>query len=288
MILLKHAFDLERYVDRERKNQKTIGFVPTMGALHAGHLSLLKICNRQTDISICSIFVNPTQFNDESDFKKYPVTIANDILKLEEEECNLLFYPDVQEVYPSGTKNQFTYDLGELDQLLEGEHRPGHFQGVCQVVHRLLAIVKPDKLFLGQKDYQQCLVIKKLVEQLSKPISVVIAETLREPSGLAMSSRNMRLNEEEKTIAAHIYKCLKYIKHHYKKDDFNALLNHSKNYLLNSGFTKVDYVAIANAKTLEPVNELNNKIPLVALIAAYVSEVRLIDNMMLNTESINS
>ncbi|HEX8334495.1 MAG TPA: pantoate--beta-alanine ligase [Segetibacter sp.] len=282
MILFKHAFDLEKYVEKQRKHGKEIGFVPTMGALHAGHVSLLEICNKQTDISICSIFVNPTQFNDPLDFQKYPVTIADDILNLEAAKCEVLFLPSIKEIYPGGTKNETIYDLGYLESILEGEYRSGHFQGVSQVVHRLLSIVKPDKLFLGQKDFQQCLVIKKLVHQLQLPVEVVIADTLREPSGLGMSSRNMRLSEDDRRLATSIFECLNKIKNHYQSIPFKTLIESSKQHLLNDGFSKVDYVAIANAETLQLVDEYDPGIVLVALIAAFVGDVRLIDSMVLN------
>jgi pantoate--beta-alanine ligase len=290
MILFKHAFDLEKYIAKQRENGRQIGFVPTMGALHAGHVSLLEICNRQTDISICSIFVNPTQFTDPLDFKKYPVTIAEDIVKLEAVKCKVLFLPSVEEMYPGGTKNDTIYALGYLETILEGEYRPGHFQGVSQVVHRLLNVVKPDKLFLGQKDFQQCLVIKKLVHQLQVPVSVVVAETLREPSGLAMSSRNMRLSEDDRKSATAIYECLSHIKKHYQSIPFQKLISRSKAQLLNSGFSRIDYVAIADAETLQLVDEFDPNIKLVALIAAYIGDVRLIDNLVLNSaiENISS
>jgi pantoate--beta-alanine ligase len=282
MILYKKAIDLENYVERERKSGKSIGFVPTMGALHAGHVSLLEICNKQSDISICSIFVNPTQFNDAKDFEKYPITIAEDILKLEEAKCKVLFLPSVEEMYPKGTKNVADYNLGSLQFVLEGKYRPGHFQGVSQVVHRLLNIVKPDTLFLGQKDFQQCLVIKNLIQQLQMPVSTFIAETMREPSGLAMSSRNMRLSEEERKKAAFIYECLQTIQKEYTATDLQALIESATQQLMRNGFTKVDYVAIANAETLEPIGTYNPNIPMVALIAAFIGEVRLIDNLVLN------
>jgi pantoate--beta-alanine ligase len=194
----------------------------------------------------------------------------------------VLFLPSVEEMYPKGTKAAANYDLGDLEFVLEGEYRPGHFQGVSQVVNRLLDIVKPDILFLGQKDFQQCLVIKKLLEQLQMPVSLNIAETMREPSGLAMSSRNMRLSEEERKKAAAIYECLVNIQKEYTTTDLQELITSSKKHLLNSGFTKVDYVAIANADTLELTATPKPQIAIVALIAAYLGEVRLIDNMILN------
>ncbi len=264
--------------------QKTCGFVPTMGALHEGHLSLIELSKQQSDITICSIFVNPTQFNDAKDFEKYPITIENDILILEKSGCDILFLPNVQEIYPTGTSNAKHYDLGFLETVLEGSFRSGHFQGVCQVVERLLDIVEPNKLYLGQKDYQQCMVITKLVELmgLKEKIQVIIGETLREQSGLAMSSRNKRLNNEELEKATAIYKALVYIKQHASSAPINHLKQESTFQLTAAGFEKIDYIEIVNAQTLEPILEWDESIKSVALIAAFLNGVRLIDNLILN------
>ena len=161
-----------------------------------------------------SIFINPTQFNDPTDFKKYPVTLEKDIVMLEAAGCDILFLPSVEEIYPDGTTTTMHYDLGYLETILEGHYRPGHFQGVCMVVHRLLDIVKPDNLYIGQKDYQQCMVIKRLIELIGMKdlIQVNISPTLREPDGLAMSSRNMRLSDEERKNAVNIYQTLHFVK----------------------------------------------------------------------------
>lgn len=283
MILVKRTLDLENYLDSFRKDGGSVGFIPTMGALHGGHMSLLNLCNKQADITVCSIFVNPTQFTDYSDFLKYPVTIEADIFELEQAGCDILFLPSVEEIYPTGTRISKVFELGELDHFLEGKYRPGHFQGVCQVVERLLEIVKPDMLFLGQKDYQQCMVINKLIETTGMPVSVVIVETIREPTGLAMSSRNMRLNQSEKKIAAGIYACLIEIKNDFQVKSFPVLLNEVKEKLVNSGFSRVEYVAITNAGTFEIIDKFEKGKPAMALIAAYVGDVRLIDNMVLTT-----
>lgn len=282
MILLKQAATLASYLQHFRRKKNTVGFVPTMGALHQGHLSLIEKSKSICDLTVCSIFVNPTQFNDATDFEKYPVTVSSDILLLERMACNVLFLPSVQEIYPHGTVPQQQYDLGALESLLEGSFRPRHFQGVCQVVHRLLDIVQPDKLFLGRKDYQQCMVLKRLIESTALPVDIVIANTYREPTGLAMSSRNLRLNEKQKKCAVGISKMLQYIKAHYTTVPFPDLENYAKHYLLQSGFNKVDYVSIADADTLQPPSTEIQSPKLVALIAAFIGDVRLIDNMLLN------
>ena len=281
MIIYKEAATLKKKLSETRQAEKTLGFVPTMGALHDGHISLIKASLKKCDITICSIFVNPTQFNDPRDFEKYPQNIANDILLLENTGCDILFLPAVAEIYPFGLKPERHYDLGDLEYILEGKYRPGHFQGVCQVVHRLLDIVEPHNLFMGQKDYQQCMVIKRLFTIINLNTKLDIVNTVREKTGLAMSSRNLRLSEEERKNACGIFEMLMYIKTNYTSVPPKELEKYARGYLLNSGFHKVDYIAIAEADTLQPVTDISNGTRLVALVAAFIGEVRLIDNMVL-------
>jgi pantoate--beta-alanine ligase len=281
MILFKTITQLADCIAEKKKDGNTIGFVPTMGALHNGHISLITNSKQDNNITVCCIFVNPTQFNQAKDFEKYPVTIEKDIDMLEKNGCDILFLPSVQEIYPAGLTQQPHYDLGYLETLLEGKYRPGHFQGVCQVVHRLLDIVRPHNLYLGQKDYQQCMVIKKLIELTHLKTSVIICTTLREHDGLAMSSRNMRLNEQERKMAVKISEALSFIKKEIKPGYINDLKERAVQYLAAENF-KVDYVEIANAGNLSIVETWDGKQKLVALAAAYLNEVRLIDNMLLN------
>lgn len=288
MILFKKALDLQQWIKTQRglSNNKTdnqIGFVPTMGALHQGHISLIQQSKTENGITICSIFVNPTQFNDPKDFEKYPVTIEKDIEMLEAAGCDVLFLPSVSEIYPEGTATAKHYELGFLETLLDGKFRPGHFQGVCRVVERLLQIVKPDQLYLGQKDYQQCMVITKLVELMGwhNQLSIRICPTLREADGLAMSSRNMRLNVEERKKAVAIYQGLQFIKENIKPGTLHSLQEKVIENLKAAGF-QPDYVCIADAANLKPVENWDGEQKLVALIAAFLNEVRLIDNMVLN------
>ena len=283
MILFKKTTDLSKWVDAQRKKDNLLGFVPTMGALHVGHISLIDASKKKDTITISSIFVNPTQFNDPKDFKKYPVTLEKDISMLEQAGCDVLFLPSVEEMYPDGFNPKMHYDLGFLETVLEGKFRPGHFQGVCMVVHRLLEIVNPDHLYLGQKDYQQCMVIKKLMEinDLKDKVDIIICPTLREADGLAMSSRNTRLNEVERKNAITIFKCLSMIKENDEHETPVALKKKAQLLLEKAGF-KVDYVEIADAGNLCPVKNWDDKQKLVALVAAFMNEVRLIDNMTLN------
>lgn len=283
MILFKRSKDLRNYLDSQRKQGQKTGFVPTMGALHEGHISLIAGAKKDVNLCISSIFINPTQFNDPADFKKYPVTLEKDIVILEAAGCDILFLPSVEEIYPGGTNTTMHYDLGPLENILEGQYRPGHFQGVCMVVHRLLEIVRPDNLYIGQKDYQQCMVIKKLIELIGMKelIRINISPTLREPGGLAMSSRNMRLSDEERKDAVSIYQALHFVKEKLEKGDLASLKKKAEDRLTRNGF-KVDYVEIADATTLQIVNHWDGKQKLVALAAAFLNQVRLIDNILLN------
>ncbi len=279
MILFREAATLHLFL--EKCNYQSVGFIPTMGALHEGHISLISLCKQNAETVISSIFVNPTQFNDPADFKKYPVTLSEDILKLEHAGSDILFLPSVDEIYPKGTKATVHYDLGNLENTLEGYYRPGHFQGVCQVVHRLLDIIQPKTLYLGRKDYQQCLVLQKLINLLNLPVKIIAGPTLREPSGLAMSSRNVRLNTEQRKQAASIYHSLQNIKNNFRSVSLSRLVADTENLLIRNGFVKVDYVSIADAQTLERADDRSKEKALVALIAAFIGDVRLIDNILL-------
>ena len=279
MILLKSAAELTAYIRKVKANGLSVGFVPTMGALHQGHISLIERSKKESGLTICSIFVNPTQFNNPEDFKKYPITIENDIDMLEKWGCDVLFLPEANEVYPPGSA-KFHYELGYLETLLEGKYRPGHFQGVCQVVDRLLDIAIPDKLYLGQKDYQQCMVITRLIELKGHKTDIIICPTLRETDGLAMSSRNMRLDKIQRQLAIKIYETLLLVKKDIKNGSLAGLKIKAANNLSDAGF-KVDYVEIADAATLVLQEEWDGKGKLVVLIAAYLNEIRLIDNLVL-------
>ena len=285
MILFKKITDLHNWLDDQQKKGRRLGFVPTMGALHNGHISLIDTSKKENDITVCSIFINPAQFNDPTDFNKYPVTIENDIRMLEAAGNDVLFLPPVKEIYPVDMANDINrnYELGSIETILEGKFRPGHFQGVCRVVQRLLEIVQPDNLYLGQKDYQQCMVITRLVELLNpdRKINMHICPTVREADGLAMSSRNMRLIKAERERAVEIYQSLMMIKENLNQQSLPTIRKLAQTQLEKKGF-KIDYVEIADAENLFPVNRWNGKSKLVALVAVFLNEVRLIDNMLLN------
>lgn len=280
MILFKKAADTTVYLLQQREQGNSIGFIPTMGALHSGHISLLNDSKKINSLSVCSIFVNPAQFNDAKDFDNYPTTIENDIDALEAAGCDVLFLPSLLEVYPEGTEHAEKYDLGYLETVLEGKFRPGHFQGVCLVMHRLLTIVAADELYIGQKDYQQCMVIKKLVDLKDIKTNINICATLRETDGLAMSSRNMRLTERQRKEAVKIFETLSYLKKNIKPGNLTTLKQVATKSLTEAGF-KPDYVEIAHADNLEILNSWDGRTKTVALIAAFLGDVRLIDNMVL-------
>lgn len=297
MILFKKATDIHKYIDSQQKNGSSVGFIPTMGALHQGHISLVEMSKMSNQFTVCSLFVNPTQFNDPKDFEKYPVTLEKDIAMLEAVGCDALFLPAVTDMYPeAGTNNQALkgllttkhYELGYLEEILEGKFRPGHFQGVCMIMQRLLEIILPDNLYLGQKDYQQCMVIRKLIDLigLENSIKVTICPTLRETDGLAMSSRNMRLNMKERKTATSIYQCLELIRDNLQSESL-SVLKMKAGILLNAEGFKIDYFEIVDANTLSKISDTefagqSGKKKMVALVAAFLNEVRLIDNMILN------
>ncbi len=280
MILFRKAADVSAYLMKQKITGKDIGFVPTMGALHPGHISLINASKKRDTLTVGSIFVNPAQFNNPDDFDNYPSTLEKDIDVLEKAGCDVLFLPSVSEMYPNGTANAETYDLGYLETVLEGKYRPGHFQGVCLVVNRLLDIIPADRLYLGQKDYQQCMVIKKLTELKGIKTTIIICPTLREKDGLAMSSRNLRLTEKDRKQALKISEALLIIRNVIQPGDLGSLKQKATQHLTGAGFA-VDYVEIAGADNLEIIDHWDGKQKTVALAAAFLGDVRLIDNMLL-------
>jgi pantoate--beta-alanine ligase len=281
MIIFKYAADLKKYLAVTNHSKSPVGFVPTMGALHAGHLSLIKRSKEKSSVTVCSIFVNPVQFNNSDDFKKYPKTIEHDLLLLEENGCDILFLPDETEMYPDEASKNKHFDLGYLETILEGKFRPGHFQGVALVVEKLLNMVEPDFLFLGQKDFQQCMVIKRLISLTHKKTEVVVCPILREQNGLAMSSRNLRLDAEEKEIASNLHRALVSIKENANSEFFFTLKNKAVKDLESKGF-KVEYLELAKRNDLEIVPDFIPGEELVILVAAFLRDVRLIDNLLTN------
>ncbi|MDQ2720730.1 MAG: pantoate--beta-alanine ligase [Bacteroidota bacterium] len=281
MIIFRHAQDLQFHLEKLKSPEVTIGFVPTMGALHSGHLSLIEKCRKQARISVSSIFINPTQFNNPEDFNRYPVTIEKDILFLEEHGCDILFLPSEREIYPDESSKKKHYNLGYLETVLEGKFRPGHFQGVCLVVEKLLRIVDPDFLFIGQKDFQQCLVIKKLISLMQKDIKVIICPTYREKSGLAMSSRNLRLSVSEKELAAKLFQSLELIEKNLSPTNFVELKNKTILSLESAGFN-IEYLEMAKVEGLQIINGPEDNEDIIVVIAAVLNGIRLIDNILIS------
>jgi len=275
--------ELENHLASLRKENKRIGLIPTMGALHQGHLSLLDYVKEYCDIRLCSIFVNPTQFNNAEDLQKYPRPIEKDIDHLEQAGCDLLFMPEVEEMYGEG--EEWYLDLEGLDTVLEGAFRPGHFQGVTQIVKKLFDIVKPDVACFGQKDYQQFLVIEKMIQLLKIPVELKLCPTVREASGLAMSSRNVRLSDEGRNQALVIYRSLLYLKHHIMRDTIEKCRAEAIKILESVADLKLEYVEICNLDSLKPLTDHAPNDTAIALIAVWIEGVRLIDNMIIKIEN---
>lgn len=259
--------------------QQKIALVPTMGALHKGHVSLIKIAQQNADVVVCSIFVNPTQFTDPKDLEKYPRPLQHDIEMLQEAGCDYVFMPAVTEMYP--TKENWHIDLGDAEFLLEGEFRRGHYQGVTQIVKKLFDAVEPELAFFGQKDFQQVLMIRHMVAYFKLPIQIVSCPIIREDDGLAMSSRNIHLSSEDRKNALVLSEALKYVQERFEEFTVEDLLKGAETIINEAEGVELDYFTIANGETLLPEN--NKETPnLVALVAAKVGQTRLIDNMILN------
>ena len=257
---------------------KSIGFVPTMGALHQGHLDLVRRAREENDICGCSIFVNPIQFNNPEDLVKYPRTLADDLKLLEKAGCDLVFAPSVEEMYPEPVTKKF--DFGGLERVMEGEHRPGHFNGVAVVVEKLFDIFGPDRAYFGEKDFQQLRIIQSLVKMENIPVEIVSCHTVREADGLAMSSRNRRLSAEERDIAPVIYQTLLHAKDLANKTPVSEVKKIATSMLESKGF-RVDYFEISDTESLQPVETWEGAPGVIACVAAFLGSVRLIDNMIL-------
>lgn len=266
------------YLEDLRSNGKSIGFVPTMGALHAGHLSLIDAARLKVDIVVCSIFVNPTQFNDKRDLENYPRPIEDDIRKLKEVFCDILFLPEVDEMYNSA--DFWFLELNDLDNILEGKIRPGHYQGVTQIVKKLFDIIKPHYAFFGQKDYQQYMVISYMVKKLRLKIKLVKCPIIREADGLAMSSRNIYLSSVERKNALALFHGLNKAKVLFKTKTISQIKKNISGFLDSSPGIEAEYFEIFNASTFEPASS-KRAASLIALVAARVGNIRIIDNMII-------
>ena len=282
MLLFKKVSDLQKYLSSLKNRELQIGFAPTMGALHKGHISLIARSKAECDITVSSIFVNPTQFNDKKDLDKYPRTPETDIEMLTEAGCDVLFMPDASEIYPNGDmSSSVKFNFGKLDKLLEGTFRPGHFDGMAQVVHRFLDIVKPHRLYMGQKDFQQSAIVGSMLNQLKSATQLIMCDIVREDDGLAMSSRNVRLTADERAKAALIYKTLHEAADMVGEYSPSEIQKTSVTKLRNEPLFKLEYFEIVDGRTLLPIRLFEDTDFAVALTAVWVGDVRLIDNIIL-------
>jgi pantoate--beta-alanine ligase len=279
MILIKTVTELQQKLNIFRE-LGSVGFVPTMGALHSGHLSLVERAAHENKTVVVSIFVNPTQFNDAGDLERYPRNLEADMKLLEPAGCQLVFAPAVDEVYPEPDTRKF--DFGELESVMEGKHRPGHFNGVAQVVSKLFNMVKPDKAYFGLKDFQQLAIIQAMVKQLNLPVHIVACPIIREKNGLAMSSRNELLSAVERENASVIFKILTEAKKQTSQKSVQDLTLWIAENINKNRFLSVEYVEIVNNENLQPVRSWDEKNIKVVCVAVFCGKVRLIDNMVLN------
>ncbi|PCJ65945.1 MAG: pantoate--beta-alanine ligase [Bacteroidetes bacterium] len=282
MNIIKTSIVLNRYLNtiRETNTKVTIGFIPTMGALHSGHTSLINASVKNNDITVCSIFVNPTQFGDSADLEKYPKPIEKDIEVLLKNECDVLFLPSNDTVYPNDY-TQKSYDLNDLDLKIEGASRPGHFQGVCNVVGRFFEIVKPDNAYFGQKDYQQTVVVNRLIQITNSSVKLNVVPIKRESHGLAMSSRNIRLSEKGRQNAAFIYRSLVQLKEDISNLGLEQSVKKARQFIQAQKGAHVDYLLAVDSITLEPVKNMEDSKGIAVVTVVEYEGVRLLDNIIL-------
>jgi pantoate--beta-alanine ligase len=270
---------LQQALHEKRMQKQSIGFVPTMGALHEGHLELMRRAKAENDVLVVSIFVNPIQFNNKEDLEKYPRILDADSVLLEKIQCNFLFAPSVEEMYPQQVND--SYDFGALGEVMEGAFRPGHFNGVAIVVRKLFEIVEPNKAYFGEKDFQQLAIIKLMVQQLGMPVEVVPCAIVREPDGLAMSSRNMRLTAEERALSPKIYQVLQKAVQLRNVLSPEELRKWVRTQLEQEKAFMIDYVEVAEDALLQPFKHWNDVGGSLIFVAIFLGQVRLIDNMRL-------
>jgi pantoate--beta-alanine ligase len=279
MHIFKEIGSLKAYLKQHRPMHSTVGFVPTMGCLHAGHDSLIKASIKDNQITVCSIYVNPTQFNNPADLDKYPRTLDEDLQRLHSLNCTVAFCPDDSVMY--GEPASLRFDFGKLDKILEGQFRPGHYSGVALVVSKLFHMVQPDVAYFGQKDFQQFMIIARFVKELAFDLKLVCAPIIREDDGLAMSSRNMRLNPAERKKAALLIACLKESRTQLLKGTPLAEVQKKADEQFQKDNIRLEYLALADKFDLNLIEKINDPQNAILLIAAYIGEVRLIDNIFL-------
>ncbi len=277
MIVYRTKEDLTRHLTLVRREKNSIGLVPTMGALHLGHISLVEKAKSENDVVVVTIFVNPTQFNDPGDLESYPRTLDRDLDMLQKQDVDLVFVPSIKEMYPENDKRIF--DLDPLDKVMEGKHRKGHFNGVAQIVSKLFLLTHPHRAYFGQKDFQQLTIIRRLTEILNLDIHIVPCPIIREKDGLAMSSRNERLTREERKLAPYIYETLTLAREKKEKLSVSELKDWVINRFLPVSELALEYFEIVEDKALKPINDWNKGLNKVACVAVQLGSVRLIDNL---------
>jgi pantoate--beta-alanine ligase len=282
MLIFNKKSDLSAFLSPLIKQNKSIGFVPTMGALHQGHLSLLKNSLNENNVTVMSIFVNPTQFNNAEDLDKYPRTLERDVQIMQDLNNNIIVYaPEVADIYEGNTISE-NFDYDGLENQMEGKHRPGHFDGVGTIVKRLFEIVQPNKAYFGEKDFQQLQIVKKLVLKHNIPVEVIGCPIHREANGLAMSSRNERLSESAREKAAIIYQILNLAKEIFKTNSAEETIKFVENEFKKYPEFELEYFEIADEATLLPVSEKESNKKYRGFIAIFIENIRLIDNISLN------
>ncbi len=281
MDIIHNIGELQQKLDSHKENGLSTGFVPTMGALHQGHISLVERAARENDIVVVSIFVNPTQFNNPDDLHNYPRTLEADTTLLRKFKCDYVFAPDEKTIYPEPDTRIFSF--GRLEAVMEGMHRPGHFTGVARVVSKLFSIVKPHRAYFGEKDFQQLAIVKNMVDQMKFDISIVPCPIIREDDGLAMSSRNALLTPAQRNAAPSIYQAMKKVEKKYNTNTIKELKAYFKEAVELSPLMKVEYVEIADELTLEPIDQKIDKQNVRLFVAVHAGGVRLIDNLKINS-----
>lgn len=279
MQIINTIEEVKNHLNKIREKNLSIGFVPTMGALHEGHLSLIREARKENDYVVCSIFVNPLQFNSKSDLEKYPRDFEKDVTMLNDEKCDLLFHPSESGMIPQIKSENF--DLGGLDQVMEGKFRPGHFNGVASIVKLLFQIIEPQRAYFGMKDYQQLVIIHKITKDHNLPVEIIPCHTIREDDGLAMSSRNQLLSKSERKQAATIFKVLKMIKIHSGFSTINEIKEYVESQFRKSKIAKLEYFEVVDMYSLKPLKAWAESNNVIACTAVTVGNVRLIDNIIL-------
>lgn len=280
MLVVKEINELKALIRAAKSEGKRVGFVPTMGALHAGHLSLIEQAGKQTEFVVASIFVNPTQFNDPRDLIRYPRNLERDLALLDPTPCRLVFAPEVETIYPEPDTRQFNF--GHPEQVMEGKFRPGHFNGVAQVVSRLFEMVEPDKAFFGLKDFQQIVIVKAMIKALNLQVEIVSCPIVREANGLALSSRNERLTPDQRANAAHIYRTLTEAGNKAAQMDVKELKDWVVEQIDTNPYLKTEYFEIVDDEKLQSIERWDQPLNKVGCIAVFCGDVRLIDNVVFN------